>query len=149
MSWVYSNPLKASIFHLNRNADFRHEFPGVVGDAVVNQGDFPGKSSDCHVMLHTVVPVPRRRVCILRCEKSHIFIMTQAAYTDVEQTRHIPMENSFFSLIPYPPIASVFRPAFFVITANAITQIITDRREPVAVASPIGNSVVGKSLEVR
>ena len=54
MSWVYSNPLKASIFHLNRNADFRHEFPGVVGDAVVNQGDFPGKSSDCHVMLRNV-----------------------------------------------------------------------------------------------
>lgn len=54
MSWVYSNPLKASIFHLNRNADFRHEFPGVVGDAVVNQGDFPGKSGDCHVMLRNV-----------------------------------------------------------------------------------------------
>ena len=54
MSWVYSNPLKASIFHLNRNADFRHEFPGVVGDAVVNQGDFLGKSSDCHVMLRNV-----------------------------------------------------------------------------------------------
>lgn len=100
-------------------------------------------------LLHTVVPVPRRRVRILRCEKSHIFIMTQAAYTDVEQTRHIPYGKQLFSLIPYPPIASVFHPAFFVITANAITQIITDRREPVAVASPMGNSVVGKSLEVR
>lgn len=35
------------------------------------------------------------------------------------------------------------------ITIKAITQTITDTRDPVAVASPIGNSVVGKSFEVR
>ena len=51
---MYSSLLKASAVHTNRNADFRHEFSGVVGDAVVNQGDFPGKSSDCHVMLRNV-----------------------------------------------------------------------------------------------
>ena len=33
--------------------------------------------------------------------------------------------------------------------ANAITHIITERSEPVAVASPIGNRVAGNSLEVR
>lgn len=49
-----SSLLKASAVHRNRYADFRHEFPGVVGDAVVNQGDFPGKSGDCHVMLRNV-----------------------------------------------------------------------------------------------
>lgn len=47
-------------------------------------------------LLHTVVPVPRRRVRILRCEKSHIFIMTQAAYANVEQTRHIPYGKQLF-----------------------------------------------------
>lgn len=51
--------------------------------------------------------------------------------------------------LPYHTSEKAFRPAFFVITANATTQIITDKREPVAVASPMGNSVVGKSLEVR
>lgn len=49
-----SSLLKASTVHRNRYTDFRHEFPGVVGDAVVNQGDFPGKSGDCHVMLRNV-----------------------------------------------------------------------------------------------
>ena len=39
--------------------------------------------------------------------------------------------------------------SFRLITVNAITQIITDKREPVAVASPIGRSVAGNSLEVR
>ena len=51
--------------------------------------------------------------------------------------------------IPYHTSEKAFLPAFFVITANAITQITTDKREPVAVASPMGNNVVGKSLEVR
>lgn len=34
-------------------------------------------------------------------------------------------------------------------TANAITHMMTDTREPAAVASPIGKSVAGKSLEVK
>ena len=33
--------------------------------------------------------------------------------------------------------------------ANAIRQMITDSREPVAVANPMGNRGVGKSREVR
>ena len=39
--------------------------------------------------------------------------------------------------------------SFLVRIKNAITQMITDNREPVAVASPIGNSVVGNSFDVR
>lgn len=39
--------------------------------------------------------------------------------------------------------------SFFVRIKNAITQMITDNREPVAVASPIGNSVFENSFDVR
>ncbi len=39
--------------------------------------------------------------------------------------------------------------SFLVRIKNAITQMITDNREPVAVASPIGNSVFENSFDVR
>lgn len=39
--------------------------------------------------------------------------------------------------------------SFLVRIKNAITQRITDNREPVAVASPIGNSVFENSFDVR
>ena len=38
---------------------------------------------------------------------------------------------------------------FILIKKKAITQMITDNREPVAVASPIGNSVFENSFDVR
>lgn len=34
--------------HCDGNADFRHKFFCVVGDAIVNQGNFPGKAGNFH-----------------------------------------------------------------------------------------------------
>ena len=39
--------------------------------------------------------------------------------------------------------------SFLVRIKNAITQMITDNREPVAVANPIGNSVFENNFDVR
>lgn len=75
-------------------------------------------------------------------------VFSDSGFTRLCQHRGTsPMGNRFFRSMNYSFMQAAF--SLCRMSEKAIRQMMTDKREPVAVASPMGNRVVGNSFEVR